>query len=449
MKKILVLTLVVLVLVGIAYAMVSRGDRREWTTDSQEARAELERGLEALRKFYHKESSKHFKAALEHDPDFAVPKVLLLYTVWEREDREQLLAELREVDLARLTERERVLVGFTLAKADRDTEKADLLIQKYLEAEPGDPYALMTCSTEAWEKRDWERAERHYRKLLEKDPNWVNAQNRLGYIAMAQGKFKEAEEAFLKYHYVAPDQANPHDSMGELLTLLGRYAEARAAFEKALEIDPGFCVSYYHLADMFIMSGDFEPIGTVIARAAQHCSADRVELIECRAGFWRDFHTGDYQAPFTEEREACRNLVRKESPYIFHLVAISGGRFEEAIQVEDGLRAHLEEFESDAFEPNVDGTKGLLLHMEGARLAAQGKLEEAQAKLLQADDHLLYWGNSQGILKLYNLLNLAALMRRTGDQRASDAIYQKVHSVNAHFAEMVTGEAAEVERAAP
>ncbi len=441
MKKILILALVVLVLAGIAFAMMSRGEPREWTTSSDAARAEFERGLEALMKFYYGEAAKHFEAAIDLDSGFAAPKVMLLYTGWAHgEQRQRFVDELRGQDLARLTDRERFLVEFTLAKADQNPKRTDELIQTYLAGSPNDPFGLMTCSTEAWEMRDWARAEQHYRKLIETDPNWVNAQNRLGYIAMAQGKFKEAEEAFLKYHYIAPDQANPHDSMGELMTLLGRYPEAKTAFEKALELKPDFCLAYYHLVDMYTMSGEFAPVWPVLETAREHCSPDFVDALACETALWLDFHQRAFDDAFGEERADCRRLALKRSPFILHLLAIEAGHFDVATETETALRTHLKEYADDALEPNIDGTKGMLLHMEGARLAAQGDLEEAQGRLLKADDYLLYWGNGQGILKLYNLLNLAALMRRTGDDRAADAIYEKVHSVNAHFAEMVTGD---------
>ena len=443
MKRILTLILILLLLLGIGYAMMSRAGTREWTTDSELALAEFQGGLDALRKFYYSKSSEHFEAALEHDPDFAAPKVWLLYTTWEgenRESRENLLTALRQTDLDALTDRERVLVSYTLAKADNNDELAGELLAQYLATEPGDPYLLMTCSTDAWERQDWDRAQKHYSDLVTADPNWVAAQNRLGYIAMAQGKFDQAEEAFLKYHYIAPDQANPHDSLGELMTLLGRYDEAQVAFETALEIDPDFCLTYYHLVDMYIMSGELEPIGETLATAGRQCSPEFVETMRCATGFWKDFGSQNYEAAFGDDRAECRERADRASPFILHRLAVATDRFDWALDAENRLRRHLAELEDDDLRPNTDGSKGLLLHMEGVRLAAQGDLDEAQAKMLQADDHLLYWGNSQGILKLYNLLNLSSLLRRTGDDRAADAIYEKVSSINPHFAAMVAGD---------
>ncbi len=437
MKRVLILTLIALTLVGLAFAMMTRGESAEWTTNSDTARAEFELGLESMMKFYHYEANRHFEKALELDPSFVAAQLMLVQSARDAKRRDEMLGNLREAELSNLTDRERFLVRHALAKSEQDHAGADALISEYLEQEPEDPFVLMTCSAEAWEERDLERAALHYQKLVESNPNWANAQNRLGYIAMAQGKFQEAEEAFRKYHFVAPDQANPHDSMGELMTLLGRYDEATVSFEKALEIKPDFCQAHYHLVDMFVMAGRFDNLEPAMAAARENCGDEFGDIVECATIFWMDYGEGEYERAFSDERTACRETMRKVSPFILHRLAVSSGRFEIAGELEQKIRTHLEEYESGAFEPETDGTRGLLLHMEAVRFAAQGDFETAQGKLLQADDHLLYWGNSQGILKLFNLLSLSELMRRTGDEEAADAIYDKVHSVNAPFAEMV------------
>lgn len=436
MKKILFAIVLLAAVAAGAMMLLGRGDSEAWTTGSPAARAELERGLDALMKYYREKAVLHFRKAIELDPDFVAPRFLLLQTVFEGEERERLLAELREMDLDGLSKRERFLVDYALAREDGDTDRAEELMANYLDDQPGDPYALMTCSAEAWEKRDWEKAESRYRQLIETDPNWVAAQNRLGYIAMAQGKFEEAEEAFRKYHYIAPDQANPHDSMGELLSLIGRYDEAREAFGRALEIDPGFCAAYFHLVDLAVLAGDFSGVDSILAAAAEHCNPEFVERLRCNLGFWKDFLTGDYEAAWTDERAACREAL-EDDYFILHQLAVATGRFEWALEAEDRYREVLEEVDSSGSKSTyVDSLKGLVLHMEGVRLAAQGDLDEAQSKLLLADDHLLYWGDNQGILKLYNLLNLAALLDRTGDRQAARGIVEKVRAVNPEFAKI-------------
>jgi tetratricopeptide (TPR) repeat protein len=437
MKKVLLIALTILVLIGVGMALMARRSEPEWTTTSEQARGEFESGLDSLMKFYYHEAMAHFEQALEIDPGFAAAKVLLLHTAWDRDDSEQLVEGLRQTDTGSLTSRERFLVEYTVAKADKDHERAESLVGEYLEGQPGDPFALLTCSAEDWEKRDLHKAEKHYRRLIESDPNWVAAQNRIGYIAMAQGKFDEAEEAFKKYHYIAPDQANPHDSLGELLTLTGRYEEAQPAFERALEIDPDFCLVYVHMTDLFVMSGDFESIPPLLDRTERHCSPDFVQNLRCATNFWEDFVAGEFEAAFVDQQAECRERVMKLSPFILHRLAVATDRFDFATEIEDGFREMLAEHADDTFEVSgTDIARGLLLHMEGVRLAAQNDLDEAQSKLLQADDHLLYWGDSQGILKLYNLLNLATLLRRTGDEQAADGIFEKVRSINEHFVDV-------------
>ncbi len=164
-----------------------------------------------------------------------------------KEERERLIAELRQSDTARLNDRERLMLDVVLARADHDEPRRARRVAEYLAEHPRDPWGLNLASADAWARQDWPEAEQLYRRLVEVDPNWLMARNHLGYIAMAQGRFAEAEEHFRIYKYVAPDQANPHDSLGELLILLGRYDEARAELEEAVRVRPDFCASYQNL----------------------------------------------------------------------------------------------------------------------------------------------------------------------------------------------------------
>ncbi len=205
-----------LLVASLALVLLDCGSGHEWTTDSPQALQEFELGLEASMKLYHKDAEAHFRKAVELDPEFAAAKLRLVEYHKDEEERNEIIAELRELDLERLTSRERFLIEHLLARADRQPASADKVLEEFLLDHPDDPYALAICSLDAWQSMDWEKAGRHYRNLLEIDPNWVMAQNHLGYMAMAQGNFAEAEELFRTYEYIAPDQANPHDSLGEL-----------------------------------------------------------------------------------------------------------------------------------------------------------------------------------------------------------------------------------------
>ncbi len=441
MRKIWIGLIVLLALAGGMMLMAKRTEP-EWSTDSPAALAAFERGLDAQMKYYGSDAHDSYREALEHDPDFAAAKLMLLHYERDKEREAQLAEELRQVDRKRLTRRERFLVDYALARHDGDSEKADRIVNDYLERRPKDPYALAACSTQAWEDSDWSRAERHYRHLLEVDPNWVSAQNHLGYLAMAQGRFKEAEELlFETYNFIAPDQANPHDSMGELLMTLGRYEEARQALERALEIKPDFCASYEHLFSVATLEGSPDDYPQILARARQHCGERMAEVMGCLGDLWRDYLERDYEAAWSEDRKECSKLYVRE-PFLLHRLAVLTGRTEAALELEALVRKRAAKGgrEGEMAEP-------LLRHMTGVRHLGAGDWEAAVSELTQADAMLFYWGQGYSILKMYNQMNLAVALQASGQTIEAERILAKVREVNPRFADVYPEIRAEFGRA--
>ena len=431
MKRLLVpLSLILLAVGAMMLATASRG--KEWSTESSAALSAFESGLEARMKYYTNEARSHFQTAVDRDPEFAIAKLYLTFHESDFDRREQLRNELRDVDLESLPDRERFLLEFHVAQWDRDIDGARDIGRAYVERHPDDPFGLATLADLQWAEQNWSESERLYRRLLEVAPNWVTAQNRLGYIALARGRFDEAEQQFETYHYIAPDQANPHDSMGELLLLLGRYDEARATFERALEIRPDFCNAYQHLIDLVLMEGRPSDGEEVLARALEYCGQRMVDSLRCSVKIWHDFMSGDSERVWSEEREDCRKEMG-EYHFLLHRTASMTGRLKTAERAERGLARRIEEAE-EANHIRLDFPRALLRHMEGTRMLAEGLYEDAVAAFQEADDTLLYWGEGQGILKLYNRLNLAWAQDRLGMPEAAAATLEQVRAVNANFA---------------
>mgnify|MGYP002623285698 CR=1 FL=1 len=431
MKRLLILLTVVLLLAG-AVMMASLARQREWTTDSSAALREFELGLEARMKYYQSEALEHFQKAAALDPEFAAAKLYVLFHHRDHRQREELRDELRQVDLEQLTPRERFLLEFNIAQWDRDFDRARELGSTYVAEHPDDPFGLATLADLVWSEQDWNESERLYRELLEVAPNWVTAQNRLGYIALARGRFADAEEQFETYSYIAPDQANPHDSMGELLVLLGRYDEARAEFERALAIRPDFCDAYQHLIDLVLMDGEPAEGEQILTRAAEHCSPRMVESLRCSIVIWDDFITGNAERVWSDEREDCRRQIG-EYHFLLHRTAAKTGRVKIAERAERGLGRRIEAAE-EAQHVRLDFPRALLLHMEGTRLLTEERFEEAAEAFDAADDLLLYWGEGQGILKLYNRMNLAYALERLGRPEEAARTLEEVRRVNEDFA---------------
>ncbi len=428
MRRLLIVLALLLIGAG-GVMLMARRTVTAWTTDSPEALAALERGLDAQMKFYGHEALEGYQQAVELDPDFVAAKVMMLLRSYGWENKQELMEQLRAADLDRLTGRERFLVRYVLARNDGDDDSADHILDDFLEQQPDDPYALSMRSNRAWDDRDWEQAERHYRRLLEVDPNWVSAQNHLGYMAMAQGRFDEAEQLFETYQFIAPDQANPHDSMGELLTVLGRYDEAAAALEKALEIKPDFCASYEHLFSLATLAGDGVAYPEIVRRAREHCGERMVEVMGCLAELWTDYLQRDLDAPWDEARGGCRKVYVRE-PFLLHRLAVLTGRDDTALELEALMAKRTEK---GGMEKNIP--ESYLLHMKGVRALAAGDYELAISLLSKADRLMLYWGQGPAVLKMFNQMNLAAALEGAGKQEKAEAVLARVRQVNPRFAD--------------
>lgn len=408
---------------------------QEWTTSSPEALREFELGLEARMKYYNNDALDHFAAAVELDEGFVAAKLYLANYEDDWERREALQEELSGQETSGLKPRERFLLEYNIAQWGRDLAAAREIAERYTNEYPEDPYGLATLAELLWENQEWDQAERTYREILEIAPNWVTAQNRLGYIAVAQGRFEEAEDLFETYNYIAPDQANPHDSMGELLILLGRFDEAEAEFERALELRPDFCSTHQHLVELVLMRGDPAAADTILDRASEysdHCGERMISQLRCSADIWDDFLSGDYENVWTDEREECRRVLG-DFDFLVHRTAAMTGRLKIAEKAERGLKMRIEAAEK-ANHMRLQLPRALLHHMEGTRLMAQKEYEAAAAAFEEADDMLLYWGQGQGILKLYNQVNLAQAQNELGLEEEADRTFARVEAVNPAFA---------------
>lgn len=435
MRKSLYISILVLLIAAAAW-LWARSRDSEWTTDSPQALAELQASREAAMKFYFEEAMEHLRRAHELDPDFAMAKLMLARYTNDEELEERLLEELRSLDLDDVTPTEAFLIRQELLRQEGERDRANEELAGYLERHPDDPFALSMAADVAWTDQDFERARNLYRRLLEVDPNWVEAQNRLGYVAMAQGRFQDAEELFDTYAFVAPDQPNPHDSKAELLTLVGRYEEARAELEEALAVRPGFCASHRHLLFVDLLEGRLDEAENTVARAAAHCPEGFQRRLRCELAAWeaaverRPAEVWE-AIPAECKPEATGTEQLSELSELALRAALAAGErqvFDAAIRE---LRGYLES-DHKAGRKN-DRLKGIVLHLEGLRAAADGDLKLARQRLRTADGRLVYWGEGIGLLKLLNLTDLARVERRLGDERAAEAALARVEEVNPHF----------------
>ncbi len=314
MKRWIWLTLGAIVVIGAGMTLVALPSEQEWTTESPEALAIFEEGVDANYKLYHEDAYRLFVRATELDPDFVMAKLWsvrgkMMYG--DKEKAEGLFEEVLAADTSNLTPREKFFIEFNRARHEERRQDLPKIIDDYLERHPTDPYVLNEKAQRAFSLGEWTEAKRLYERLVEIAPNWVIAYNQLGYINMSEGRFAQAEESFKSYRFIAPDQANPYDSLGELFIAIGRYDEAEQSFEQAIEIKPDFWATYEHIALLKSFAGDLEGTRAIIDRArTAGMPEEYVAALQCHEQFMGLRNSASWQQ--IVERADDSNCITKD-----------------------------------------------------------------------------------------------------------------------------------------
>ncbi len=417
---------------GVTLVALPRG--QQWTTDSPEALAAFEAGMDARMKLYYQAGARHIERALELDPDFVVANLFSLSNLArdDEKERERRWTIIEAADVSRLTPRERFYVERARAYHDDRPKDARALVEEYAEKYPKDPYILNERAQIAFASGDFETAEPLYQRLVEISPNWVIAYNQLGYISMATGRFTEAEEYFKSYRFIAPDQANPYDSLGELFIALGRYEEAEENFEKAIAVYPEFWASYQHIVLMKAFEGDLDGARSTIASMRDAGAPEPwVRPMECLEHFTR-LRDADAWQQILDESETSDCVSEVSVGYSFvtaHCAASKLGEWERAMEMELRLADLLGKYEGKAGKDS-ESVRAMYLHTQGIRLALQGRYDEAVEKLQSADDSLSYVEAGTAVYKLFNRMVLAEALFAAGRDAEARGLLTEVRSVN-------------------
>lgn len=407
--------------------------RPAWTTASPEALAAFEAGEAAHSRLYLADAREHFLRAHRLDPDFAMPKLKL---VWHREydlDAERrgaMLRQLRTTDVAHLNRLERFLLAYHLATLDGEGERAGEILAGYLERRPDDAYAVQLACDRHWLRNEWQAASECYGRLIELDPDRLEAQNRIGYVSMATGDFDTAEQQFEIYRYLAPDQANPYDSLGELMMITGRYREAEPNLRRALGLKPDFCSSWRNLVRIRLLEGDPRGAAAVIAEmdaapGAAVCVETARAQLACELGVWRELLGRDWQA-------AWRLSQGCPQGHLAFLAATYSGHDEEAA----AITARIAERIRDAGDSTPPVLVAVAEQQRAYAALYAGDPTAAVAHAEEADRRLRYWSlDDQWLLKLLNGQLLADALAAAGRAEEAGRARAALAAVNPRFAE--------------
>jgi len=433
MKRWMWLTLAAVVVIAAGVTLIALPKSPDWTSDSPEAVAAFQAGMDAQMKVYYEDAWRNFQRAVELDPDFVVANLLAINTYRDDEEKcDALWSKVESADVTLLTPRERYYVESAKARRAKQPEKAEQLLDDYLAKYPNDPYVLNQKAMETWSRGELEDAERLYQRLVEIAPNWVIAYNQLGYINMMKGRFAEAEEYFKSYRFIAPDQANPHDSLGELFITQGRYDEAKESLERAIEIKSDFWAAYQHLVLMQSASGDTEGARATIERfAAAGGPESMVTSMECLERYTELRNAEAWQEIIDESDSECVTGFKEGYATVTtHFAACKLGDFEKAMELEVETANLIAKVEEHGNEKDLMTLRGAFLHMQGVRLALQGDYAGAEEKLRAADEGLTYVEAGVGMYKLFNRMILAEVLLADRQDAEAHGLLSNVRSVN-------------------
>ena len=433
MKRWMWLTLAAVVMVAAGATLIALPKGLDWTSDSPEAVAAFQAGMDAEMKVYYEDAWRNFQRAVELDPDFVVANLFAIKTYRDDEEKcDVMWSKVENADVTQLTPRERYYVESAKARHAKQPAEAEKLLEDYMAKYPNDPYILNQKAMETWSRGELEDAERLYQRLVEIAPNWVIAYNQLGYINMMKGRFAEAEEYFKSYRFIAPDQANPHDSLGELFITQGRYDEARESLETAIEIKPDFWAAYQHLVLMQAFNGDTEGSRQTIERVrAASGPESMVTSMECLERFTALRNAEAWQEIVDESDSECvKGFKEGYSTVTTHFAACKLGDFERAMEMEVETANLIDKVGEHGNEKDLMSLRGAFLHMQGVRLALQGDYAGAEEKLRAADEGLTYVEAGVGMYKLFNRMILAEVLLADRQDAEAHGLLSNVRSVN-------------------
>jgi TolB-like protein/DNA-binding winged helix-turn-helix (wHTH) protein/Tfp pilus assembly protein PilF len=150
---------------------------------------------------------------------------------------------------------------------------------------------------------DWQGAEQEFKRALELNPNYAEAHFRyaLSYL-MPQGHSENAIAEMKKALQLDPFSPIYNTVFGLTYFYARRYDLAQEQFKKAIELNPDFFVTHYHLAWLYSQSGQYENAiseltkgrrlsgddPTVKAAALDDVTLRRALAAQGARGFWQE-----------------------------------------------------------------------------------------------------------------------------------------------------------------
>ena len=402
-------------------------EESHWSSESAEARTELDAGYRDFEKAYYADAALHFERARELDPKSAAALVFLGITTSESEtQRADFVKQIDALDQRRFTDVERFMVRFFKAGKHQHDELS-AAVEDYLSRHPDEAFARSIRCDLLWDRKQWDDAEACYRALLLEQPQWVQAQDRLGLLVMSRGRFAEAEDHFVTYRYVAPNQAGPHYSLGILYLLTGRYQESEAAFTQALETKRDFCPALSGLTHLYTVWGKYPQALETIERSEGQAACRML----VQGGFTcsRRLFNAYLQNDLAKALEVDAGCPLPPTGYSLgkHQLAVWQGEFPKAEAMEEAIGR---EAGTDPAKQAIPFLNGFWRYFRGVRLIFEDRFGEAAEEFKLAEGELRYWTGDNAILAFVNSVHWVYALELAGRDEEAQALRRQMTAIN-------------------
>ncbi len=170
------------------------------------------------------------------------------------------LESARRGALIHLERASRALVGGKLDEAVTEYRAA-------LQADAGNPQALLGLGRVLARQGDLEGAKAAYREALAGDPALGVAHAELGELLLGQGATAEARTHLERAVELSPELANVQAAYGTLLAKEGRFAEAAETYDRAVKLAPSSAILHLARARALLRTGDERKAGQALAES--------------------------------------------------------------------------------------------------------------------------------------------------------------------------------------
>lgn len=184
------------------------------------------------------EASKHYKVALESDPDNAAIHDDLGMVYFAMRRVHEAIAEYRKaIELDPEESRPYDNMGTALLNVNK-VDEAVLYYKKAAELSPDDPVTHNNIGNVYALQGNLQEAVKYYRISLKSAPDDPDTLNNIANALSGLGRYEEAEENYRRSLKIVPQNAGTHVNLGLCLESQGKLEQAQAEYKAALQIQP-------------------------------------------------------------------------------------------------------------------------------------------------------------------------------------------------------------------